>query len=124
MRGSHRTRRKSSIFQIFLRPLIVIMLLQSAITIGTLVVRQTTRTLEEYSSSMMSRLVENRGVILQNDMNQRWASIHEQESAVSALLRQYLEEREAGLEEVLLSGEMRSEQIGRASCRERVLLIV
>ena len=41
----------------FLIPLIGVMLLQGAITIGTLVGRQITRTLEEYSSSMMSRLV-------------------------------------------------------------------
>ena len=70
-----RKRKKSTIFRIFLFPLIVIMLVQSIVTIGTLVVRRTTGMLEEYSSNMMSRLVENRKVVLQNDMNQRWAGI-------------------------------------------------
>ena len=62
-------RKKASIFRIFLIPLIAIMLVQSMITIGTLIVRRTTKMLEEYSVGMMSRLVENRGVILENEMN-------------------------------------------------------
>ena len=81
MRGKRRNRKKATIFRIFLFPLIAIMLLQSAITIGTLVVRRTTRTLEEYAGGMMNRLVENRGVILRNEMNQRWTSIRDQENA-------------------------------------------
>lgn len=64
MGAKRKTGKKSTIFRMFLLPLIGIMLMQSAITIGTLVVRRTTKTLEEYSSSMMSRLVENRGVVL------------------------------------------------------------
>lgn len=72
MRDVDQKRKKRTIFRMFLIPLIAIMLLQGAITIGTLVIRRITGTLEEYSGNMMSRLVENRGVILQNDMNQRW----------------------------------------------------
>ena len=40
-------KKKLTIFKFFLISLIVIMLIQSAITIGTLVVRQTAKTLEE-----------------------------------------------------------------------------
>ena len=69
MENKDHKRKKTSIFRIFLIPLIIIMLLQSIITIGTLVVRGTAGMLQEYSGSMMNRLVENRGVILQNDMN-------------------------------------------------------
>ena len=112
MSGNSQMRKKSSIFRIFLIPLIAIMLLQSAITIGTLIVRQTTRTLEEYSSSMMSRLVENRGVILQNDMNQRWASIHERDAVMNSLLTQYLEDRGLDLTSVLSSDVLRGELLG------------
>ena len=100
-------RRKLTIFRIFLLPLIAIMLLQSAISIGTLVLRRTTETLEEYSSNMMNRLVENRGVILQNDMNQRWASVREREALLNALLREYLESGNWDLETLLSSAELR-----------------
>ena len=51
--------RKSTIFRIFLVPLIAIMLVQSVIAIGTLVVRRTAGALEEYSAGMMGGLVKN-----------------------------------------------------------------
>ncbi|MCI8537999.1 MAG: response regulator [Oscillospiraceae bacterium] len=109
MKGNSQNRKKSTIFRMFLFPLITIMLLQSIITIGSLVVRQTTKTLEEYSANMMSRLVENRGVILQGDMNQRWSSIHEQEDRIDSILSQYLDSRGERLDGLLRSGEMKQE---------------
>lgn len=90
MKGKSAKKRKATIFRIFLVPLILIMLVQSIITIGTLVVRRTAGMLEEYSGSMMSRLVENRKVILQNDMNQRWASVHEHEQRINQVFGEFL----------------------------------
>ncbi len=101
-------RKKRTIFRMFLFPLIAIMLLQGAITIGTLVVRRITGTLEEYSGNMMSRLVENRGVILQNDMNQRWAAVRDRETLMNGVLERYLDGGGVGVEELLRSGEMRN----------------
>lgn len=92
----------------FLIPLIAIMLIQSMITIGTLVVRRIAGTLQEYSGSMMSRLVENRKVILQNDMNQRWASIYEQEPVITEALQQFLDGEGMELAEFLASGEQKN----------------
>ena len=108
MDDKDRKRKKSTIFRIFLVPLIGIMMIQSIITIGTLVVRRTMRMLDEYSISMMGRLVENRRVILQNDMNQRWASVNEQETFVTGLLEQLLESEDVKLDEFLQSGELKS----------------
>ncbi len=65
--------------------------------------------LEEYSGSMMNRLVENRGVILQNDMNQRWASVREQEMLMNGILEQFLSSEGTGLEDVLSSDEKKKE---------------
>ena len=100
-------RKKPTIFQIFLIPLIAIMMVQSMVTMGTLVIRRTAQTLEEYSSGMMSRLVENRRVILENDMNQRWSSIRDQESVFTGVLADCLEREELSLEELLRAGEQR-----------------
>ncbi|MCM1027294.1 MAG: ATP-binding protein [Roseburia sp.] len=108
-----REKKKRSIFIIFLIPLIIIMLIQSLITIGTLVVRRTAETLEEYSSGMMSRLVENRKVILQSDMNQRWAYVHSSEQGITGILEEFLEQEEVGLEELAASGDLRGELLGR-----------
>ena len=103
-----RQRRKTTIFRMFLIPLIAIMLIQSMITIGTLVVKKIAGTLQEYSAGMMSRLVENRKVILENDMNQRWASIYEQEPAMTEALEQFLDEEGMELKELLASGESKN----------------
>ena len=108
MKENEQKKKKPTIFKLFLIPLITIMLIQSVITIGTLVVRRTTGMLEEYSSSMMSRLVENRKVILQNDMNQRWAMIHDREAHLDGVLEQFLAEEDISLEELLYSGEMKN----------------
>ena len=105
MEEKRQRKKKTTIFRMFLIPLIVIMLVQSIITIGTLVARRTAGMLEEYSSGMMIRLVENRKLILQNDMNQRWASIQEQEAFMDEILVQFLEEENLELDELLGSGE-------------------
>ena len=106
-------KRKATIFRIFLIPLIGIMLIQSVITIGTLVIRKTTGMLEAYSSGMMNRLVENRGVILQNDMNQRWTAVREQETYIRDLLEEYLTSKHVNLEEFLISSELKNDFLGQ-----------
>ncbi len=108
MKGNGKKRKKSTIFKIFLIPLIFIMLLQSAITIGTLIVRRTAPTLEGYSSGMMNRLVENRKVILQNEMNQRWASVYARDEVMGGLLERFLQGEGVGLEDVLASEERKN----------------
>ena len=109
MKKNQQSKKKSTIFRMFLFPLIAIMLLQGVITIGTLVVKQTAKTLEEYSANMLKRLVENRGVILQNDMNQRWSSIRSQEDLFEGILKQYLDSGNINLDTLLNSGERKQE---------------
>lgn len=108
MKYNGRAHKKATIFRIFLIPLITIMLVQGAITMGTLIVRRTAKTLAEYSGSMMTRLVENRTVILQNDMNQRWASVYEQEDRMNAALEEYLSSQNTELADVLRSDALRN----------------
>ena len=109
MKGRRPSRKETNIFMIFLVPLIAIMLTQSLITIGTLVIKRVTGMMEESSVSMMNRLVENRKVILQNDMNQRWASIHEQEGVLDGILEGVLEDADLSLEGLLASEERKNE---------------
>ena len=109
MTEKSRKKKKQSIFRIFLIPLIAIMLVQSMITIGSLVTRRITKVLEVYSSGMMNRLVENRKVILQNDMNQRWSSIRSQETLMNEVVEQFLEDRDIEIEQLLASEEWRNE---------------
>ena len=108
MESKCQRRKKTTIFRMFLIPLTAIMLIQSVVTIGTLVAKRIAGTLQEYSGSMMSRLAENRKVILQNDMNQRWASVNEQELAMTEALQQFLDEEDMELLEFLDSSEQKT----------------
>ena len=108
MNDKNKNRKKSTIFRIFLAPLIAIMLVQSAITVGTLITRRTAEMLEEYSGNMMNRLVENRRVILQNEMNQRWSSIREQGEVMNHLLEVFLAEEGISLKELSESPERKA----------------
>ena len=103
-----KSRKKATLFRIFLIPLIAIMLIQGAIAISTLMVRRTASMLQEYSSGMMSRLVENRKVILETDMNQRWASVHEREEVMNQVLGQFLQSHNAEIDQLLGSEDMKS----------------
>ncbi|MCI8542677.1 MAG: response regulator [Lachnospiraceae bacterium] len=109
MESEKRDRKKATIFKIFLIPLIIIMLTQSVITIGTLVIKRVAGRLEEYSVSMMNRMVENRKVILQNDMNQQWATVCEQEGLIEEILHGYLQDEDISVEELFASDEMKNE---------------
>lgn len=109
----HKKNKKNTIFQFMLFPLIAIMLIQSMITIGTLAVSQTPKMLEDYPVSMMGRMVENRRVILQNDMNQRWASVRDREFTMNMLVATFLIEKKVTLEQVLASDSLKGELLER-----------
>ncbi|MCM1112629.1 MAG: ATP-binding protein [Muribaculum sp.] len=98
---------KYTLFRIFLVPLTAVMLAQSLVALGTLLFRNTGAMLQNYSVSMMSRMVENRKVILQNDMTQRWSAVSAQEDAMNAVLEGFLRRHNVTLEQALSSKELR-----------------
>lgn len=90
-------------------PLIAVMLLQGLLTLGTMIGRKTFRLIRSYSVNMMSRTVENRKVILENEMTQRWASVTEQRHDIDTQLESFLAQRHITLDQMLASGELRQE---------------
>lgn len=109
MTGKSRRKKKQTIFWIFLWPLIAIMLVQGIVTMGTLTVKRVASMLEEYSSGMLNQLVENRKVILQNDMNERWSSVSGQEELMNQVVEQFLKDRRVSLDQLLVSDELKDE---------------
>ncbi len=102
-------RKKHSIFRMFLIPLIAVMLLQGLLTLGTLIGRQSFRLIRDYSVNMMSRTVENRKVILENDMTQRWVSVSEQRFDINSKLEDFLAGRRITVGQLLESEKLRQE---------------
>lgn len=93
--------KKHTVFKMFLIPLIAIMLIQSLLTVGTLAARHTLGLIQDYSVGMMAKIVENRKVILQNEMTQRWNSILDEEPVMNGLLKEYLTKRQLTLQQLL-----------------------
>lgn len=102
-------RKKHSIFRMFLIPLIAVMLLQGLLTLGTLIGRRTFRLIRDYSVNMMFRTVENRKVILENEMTQRWVSVSEQRFGINTRLEDFLARKRATLDQMLESAGLRQE---------------
>ncbi len=99
-------KKKNTIFRMFLFPLITVMLLQGILALGTLIFKKTFRLIKDYSINIMSRTVEGRRVILENEMTQRWASVCEQRYDIHAQLESFLARRHITLDEMLMSEEL------------------
>jgi signal transduction histidine kinase/CheY-like chemotaxis protein/GGDEF domain-containing protein/PAS domain-containing protein len=85
------------------------MIVQSMLSMGFLIFLKIPGTIQEYSVNIMSHMVENRKVILQNDMTQRWASIQEQESVMNQRLEQFLKKKKVTVSQMLASEELKNE---------------
>jgi diguanylate cyclase (GGDEF)-like protein len=107
-------KRKRTIFKMFLIPLIGIMLIQSLLSLGILMFQGTTKMLQNYSSGIMARMVENRKVILQNDMTQRWAAVAEKEENINLILEKFLKKKNITLEGLLASEKLQNEFLEEA----------
>ena len=81
---------KKSIFQLFLVPMIVLMLVQSSIILGIIVFRGVIGAIQEASVETLQKDVENRRSQLESQMLQRWAGLGQCEPEITAALGDYL----------------------------------
>ena len=84
MGGQRRT-----MFRLLLIPLILIIAVQSAFSYGMVFVTNTFKVLKDDAVGTMTRTVDNRSVILENDMLQRWAAICHDTELLNLQLEQY-----------------------------------
>ncbi|MDC7288579.1 response regulator [Blautia schinkii] len=110
-----KTSRKKTIFKLFLIPLTIVMLTQGGIIFGTLIVSRTSKALQDYSVGMMYRTVENRRVILENEMIQRWSSINNKGLFTKQALEETLEENGVSIQRFLGSKEMQKSFLTKIS---------
>lgn len=68
-------KQKISIISLFMIPIVVVMIAQGAVSIGTMKINGTDRMLENNAVDMMGQTVENRKVILENKMLEQWSFI-------------------------------------------------
>lgn len=81
----------------------IIMLIQALLSLGTMIFSGTTRLLDQYLVSMLNQTVENRKILLENNMTQLWSNVAEEEAAASEALERLLAKRNISVSEFLAS---------------------
>ena len=84
--------KKKTLLRIFLVPLLLIVFLQGLLTFSMLVFSGIRSNLENNSIQMDQHVVENRQVVLENDMVEKWRSIYRESTYLSETLRTRLED--------------------------------
>ena len=99
--------------RIFLLPLLCIVLLQGIIPFLTLVFSGVKDNLEQNNIQMTDHVVENRQVVLENDMVEKWRSIYKESDALANNLEQVLQERNINVKQFINSGTAQQEYLQR-----------
>ena len=85
-------KRKKTLMQIFLIPLIVMVVIQGVLPFSILQLSGVKSRLENNAVNMDRRIIENRQVVLENEMIQKWSSIYDESSNLDQNLESILEE--------------------------------
>ena len=100
---------KKSIFQLFLVPMIVLILVQSSIILGIIVFRGVIGAIQEASVETLEKNVENRRSQLEAQMLQRWAGVGQCEPEITEALKTYLSENRLTMTELAASAQRQQE---------------
>lgn len=92
-------KKKWTILALFCVPLIVVMVIQSLISYGTVLYGGTVKLLNNYAVGTMEQTVENRKITLENNMVQRWTNVSPGEDKIKGKLWEFLNKEEITLEE-------------------------
>ena len=87
----HGVKKKKDLLNIFLFPILVIVLIQGMVPFVTLSLTGIKTNMENNTISMDSHLVENRQVVLQNDMIEKWRSVYKQGDSLNLKLTSFLD---------------------------------
>ena len=104
-------KRKISIISLFMIPIVIVMIAQGVVSIGTLKINGADRTLENNAVDMMGQTVENRKVILENKMLEQWSFIGSEKSTLSQSLKSTMQSEQADIGEFLQSDEMQKDYL-------------
>lgn len=104
-------KKKKTLLEIFLLPVLGIVLLQGILPFLTLVFSGVKSNLEENNIRMDNHIVENREVVLENDMIEKWRAIYRETDYLSETLSEMLAENKTDMGQFLASGKMQEEYL-------------
>lgn len=104
-------KRKKTLFQIVLIPILMVVFVQGILPFLTLVLSGVKSSLEENTIRMDTHVVENSQVVLENEMVEKWRSVYRSSDELSADLLKVLEKHGMTEEEFLSSDEVQQEYL-------------
>lgn len=102
---------RKTMFRLLLIPLILIIAVQSAVSYGMVFVTNTFKVLKDDAVGTMTRTVDNRKVILENDMLQRWAAVCQDTDSMNQQLDEFFQDSGTNMERFLSSGQLQEEYL-------------
>ena len=99
--NSTHTHKPKHIFSLFLVPLLLLIIMQAALSFGTVYLSGAFSTIHSYTLDRLRQVTETRSIILENDMTQRWTALDEEYEIAGQLLTEHLARSGMSLEDFL-----------------------
>ena len=94
------------IFWLVLIPLLLLVIMQAALSFGTVIRGGTFSTLRSYAVDRLSQVTGTRQIILEGQMVRQWSEMDEEYATANQMLSELLDERRVSLQEFLADEEL------------------
>ena len=104
-------KKKKSLLNIFLIPILIIVFVQGAVPFLTLIFSGIRSNMENAVIGLDSHTVENRKVVLENDMIEQWSSVNKESDSLSSALTKVLSNHQMDMQGFMGSGKVQEEYL-------------
>lgn len=104
-------KKKKSLWNIFLIPILIIVFVQGAVPFLTLIFSGIRSNMENAVIGLDSHTVENRKVVLENDMIKQWSSVYKESDSLSSALTKVLSNHQMDMQGFMGSGKVQEEYL-------------
>ena len=104
-------KKKKSLWNIFLIPILIIVFVQGAVPFLTLIFSGIRSNMENAVIGLDSHTVENRKVVLENDMIEQWSSVYKESDSLSSALTKVMSNHQMDMQGFMGSGKVQEEYL-------------
>ena len=104
-------KKKKSLWNIFLIPILIIVFVQGAVPFLSLIFSGIRSNMENAVIGLDSHTVENRKVVLENDMIEQWSSVYKESDSLSSTLTKVLSNHQMDMQGFMGSGKVQEEYL-------------
>ena len=104
-------KKKKSLWNIFLIPILIIVFVQGAVPFLSLIFSGIRSNMENAVIGLDSHTVENRKVVLENDMIEQWSSVYKESDSLSSALTKVLSDHQMDMQGFMGSGKVQEEYL-------------